>query len=148
MKVRRALLLVATVAAVASVGLLARLGFPDPVPGDQVFSGLYVSDTDIQVTNLTIDGGRVDAGYSVDVLLMPREHDAGIRCRLVDTTGRLEFFDASSMVVKPGRWASLTFEAAYELPELTLGLRCASQTSGPLTVLFRNAQIYAESASG
>ncbi|WP_309620071.1 hypothetical protein, partial [Salinibacterium sp.] len=71
MRARRALLLGAAVAAVVGLALLVQLWFDGPVPREQTFAGFYTSDSDIRVTNLTINGGHIEVGYSVDVLVIP-----------------------------------------------------------------------------
>ncbi|MBC7589933.1 MAG: hypothetical protein H7226_02665 [Salinibacterium sp.] len=143
MRVRRALLLAAGAAAVVGVGLFARLWLVGPEPSEQTFSGFYTSDSDIRVTNLTINGGHIEVGYSVDVLVVPNGVATGIRCGMVDTSGRLDFFEASRTRAEVGRWSALAFDARFELPELTLGLRCSPDRSGPLTVIFRDAELHA-----
>ena len=143
MRVRRALLLVAAVAAVAGFGMLARPLFAGADPSEQTFTGVYSSDSDIRVTNLTINGGHVAVGYSVDVLVVPNGVSTGIRCGMVDTSGRLDFFEASRTRAESGKWTRLAFDANFELPELTLGMRCSPDRAGQLTVIFRDAELHA-----
>ena len=147
MRVRRALLLATAVAAVVGLGLLVRVWFEDPVPQQQTFAGFYTSDSDIRVTNLTINGGHIEVGYSVEVLVIPGGSATGIRCGMVDTSGRLDFFEASRTSAAAGRWTTLSFDANYNLPELTLGMRCSPNRSGQLTVIFRNAELHATPVS-
>ncbi|MBG6054765.1 hypothetical protein IWX81_001155 [Salinibacterium sp. CAN_S4] len=143
MRVRQALLLVAAVAAVVAVAMLGRLLFVGANPGEQTFSGFYTSDSDIRVTNLTINGGHTAVGYSVDVLVVPNGVSTGIRCGMVDTSGRLDFFEASRTRAEAGTWTTLAFDANFELPELTLGMRCSPDRTGQLTVIFRDAELHA-----
>lgn len=146
MNVRRALVVALCVAAVVSLALLARSwALSAEANGSssvQTFSGFSSPDSEIAVTNLTIAGGRLDIGYSVKVLVIPREPSSPIQCGLVDTSGRLEFFEASRQDVMPNGWTSLAFDSTYELPELTLGLRCSTQIAGPITVFFSDAEIH------
>ncbi|WP_309616881.1 hypothetical protein [Salinibacterium sp.] len=147
MRARRALLLGAAVAAVVGLALLVQLWFDGPVPREQTFAGFYTSDSDIRVTNLTINGGHIEVGYSVDVLVIPGGSATGIRCGMVDTSGRLDFFEASRTSAEAGNWTTLRFSANYDLPELTLGMRCSPNRSGQLTVIFRDAELHATPVS-
>jgi hypothetical protein len=130
--------------ALLGLGALARLWFaPDPDPSDdKVFSGIYTSDTDIRVTNLTISGGHVRVGYALDVLYRPSEPGT-LRCGLVDTSGSLDFFEASRTMAQSGGWTHLEYAADYDLPELTLGIRCSPSQSGPASMAFRDIRLYA-----
>jgi hypothetical protein len=136
---------VTIVVAAAVIGLvaLATSWFGAPTAGDTTFAGTYTSDTDLRVANLTIPGGHVTAGYSVDVLFLPQGSDpSGIRCGIVDTSGRLELFEPSRTTAAPGQWVTLAFDANYILPELTLGLRCSPNSDGAATVVFRDAELH------
>ena len=143
MRVPRALLVVAAVVVVAGFGMLAQRLFAGAEPREQTFTGFYSSDSDIRVTNLTIHGGHVAVGYSLDVLVVPNGASTGIRCGMVDTSGRLDFFEASRTRAETGTWTRLAFEANFELPELTLGVRCSPDHPGQLTVIFRDAELHA-----
>jgi hypothetical protein len=77
------------------------------------------------------------------VLYLPRGADSSLECGLVDTTARLEFFRGSGTTATIGVWTLLEFEADYDLPELTLGIRCSPSTDGALAVVFRNPELHA-----
>lgn len=134
----------AALIAVLGLGALARLWFaPDPDRSDEkVFAGVYTSDTDIRVTNLTISGGHVRVGYALDVLYRPSAPGT-LRCGLVDTSGSLDFFEASRTMALSGGWMHVEFAADYDLPELTLGIRCSPSQDGPASIAFRGIRLYA-----
>jgi hypothetical protein len=111
--------------------------------GDRVVAGTFTSDSDIRVTNLTIEGGHVTVGYSMDVLFEPQAAQTALRCGLVDTSGTFDFFGGSQTIAPAGTWTTLEFEADYELGELTLGIRCSPDADGALSVVFRDALIHA-----
>ena len=145
----RLVLSLAAVAAALTLAAVAVSLFVAQSPRDLTFAGTYTSDTDLRVTNLKIPGGHVTAGYSVDVLYLPEGHRApagqatGIRCGLVDTSGRLDLFEPSRTTAQPGAWVTLAFDANYILPQLTLGLRCSPNSDGAVTVVFRDAELHA-----
>lgn len=138
---RTGLAVAAVVAAVVVVGL-ALTQAPGPHPHDETFAGDYTSDTDLRVASLSIPGGHVNAGYSVDVLFLPAEAGSGIRCGIVDTSGKVDLFEASRTNAQPGVWTTLSFDGRYVFPAMTLGLRCSPDRSGPATVVFRDAELH------
>ena len=141
----RAILVAATVVALIGLGLLARLAFAPGGSGDLTFGGNYSSDTDLRVANRTIEGGHVRVGYSLDVFFRSAE-PATLRCGLVDTSGTLEFFEASRRTAPSGAWTHLEFAADFDLPELTLGIRCSPSVDGVISVVFRDAAIEVDDA--
>ena len=147
----RVVVAIAAVVALLGLGMLARLWFGAPAGGtaadDKVFAGTYTSDTDLRVGNLTIAGGHVRVGYSFDVLFEP-EAPGTLRCGLVDTSGRLDFFGGSQLTAESGVWTHLEFEAPYELPELTLGIRCSPSDDGVASAAFRGIRIFEEKIDG
>lgn len=138
---RRVVLAVAAAIAVLGLGLLVQLWFEPATATSKVFAGTYTSDTDLRVTNLTIGGGHVRVRYAFDVLFEPRSPDAGtgvLRCGLVDTSGRLDFFESSRRNALSGAWTHVVYESNYDLPELTLGIRCSPSIDGVMSIAFRN----------
>jgi hypothetical protein len=146
---RRLVLPLAATTAALALGAVAVSLFVTQNQRDTTFAGTYTSDTDLRVTNLRIPGGHLSVGYSVDVLYLPEGpgpsagRATGIRCGLVDTSGRLDLFEPSRTTAQPGAWATLSFDANYILPRLTLGLRCSPNADGAATVVFRDAELHA-----
>lgn len=95
------------------------------------------------MSNLTILGGRVHVSYAFDVLFDPAHElkPSTLRCGLVDTSGRLDFFEGSRTMAPAGTWTHLEFASNYDLPELTLGIRCSPSKNGPASIAFRNIQL-------
>ena len=123
------------------LGLLASLWLAPGGPTGRLFAGTYTSDTDLRVANLTIGGGHVKVRYAFDVLFAPKGPDADtgvLRCGLVDTAGRLDFFESSRRNALTGSWTHIEYEANYDLPELTLGIRCSPSIDGVMSIAFRN----------
>ena len=140
----RVLAIVTAVVVVVGLAALGRVWLaPSATSDDTVFAGAYTSDTDLRVTNLTIAGGHVRLGYSFDVLF-EADRPATLRCGLVDTSGRLDFFEGSRQNAPSGAWTHLVFESSYDLPELTLGIRCSPSVDGVMSIAFRDAEITVE----
>jgi len=146
---RSRVILAATAGAVAvALGVLVPSWFSaGPAADTKVFAGTYTSDTDVRVSNLTIEGGHVRVAYGFDVLFQPSGEAGVLRCGLVDTSGRLDFFAGSRTVAFSGGWTHLEFAADYDLPELTLGIRCSPSADGPASMAFRGIRLSAEAIS-
>lgn len=130
------------VASLVAVGLATTGLAPVQQHHDLTFAGEYTSDTDLRVASLGIPGGHVNAGYSVDVLFLPAGRGAGIRCGIVDTSSKVDLFEASRTNAEPGVWTTLRFDGRYVFPALNLGLRCSPDRSGPATIVFRDAELH------
>jgi hypothetical protein len=135
-------LLVALVA-IAGVYLAVRIIQPPSESPDRVVAGYYEPDDHITVQNLTIADGRYRVGYSMEVLFTPLGASEVLRCELLDTSGRIEFFDAGIREVEAGEWTPIAFSTVLELPEVTLGLRCSPDAEGLVSVVFRSVSLYA-----
>lgn len=109
----------------------------------QTFSGYYTPETQLRVANLTTPAGRLTLGYRVDVLLAPGSTATVVVCRLVDTSGRLQQFVGSETRASVGSWQQLAFEASFDVPELTLAIRCSPDRAGVSTIVFRDAELVA-----
>lgn len=141
----RLLLAAAAVVALVGLGLLARSWFAPASDTGKVFAGSYTSDTDLRITNLTIAGGHVRVRYAFDVLFAPDDAAGAptLRCGLIDTSGRLDFFESSRRNAPSGAWTHLEYESNFDLPELTLGIRCSPSADGVMSVAFRGIALTA-----
>lgn len=128
---------------VVTLGILTHGWFGTTAARDLTVEGTYTSDSDIRVAALAIPGGHQTVGYSLDVFLEPQGFPTGIRCGMVETSGRLDFFEASRTSAEASGWTRLEFEARYSLPRLELGIRCSPNQDGALTAVFRNAELHA-----
>lgn len=136
-------LVVAGAVLVVTLGIMARGWFGTTAARDLTVEGTYTSDSDIRVAVLVIPGGHHTIGYSLDVFLEPQSAPASVRCGMVETGGRIDFFEASRTSAEAGGWTRLEFEARYSLPRVELGIRCSPNQDGALTAVFRNAELHA-----
>lgn len=135
---------VVAVATVIGLGLLARVWFAPPDKSSHTFAGAFTPETQLSVRNLTILGGRVRLAYSFDVLLEHPDDRATLRCGLIDTSGTLEFFESSRTNAPEGAWTHLEYAANFDLPELTLGIRCSPSDGAVMSVVFRDVALTAD----
>lgn len=150
MRWTRSRVILSATAAVVAVVLAALVTWwfsTGPAADTKVFAGTYTSDTDVRVSNLTIPGGHVRVAYAFDVLFQPSGEVGTLRCGLVDTSGRLDFFEASRTVASSGAWTHVEFAADYDLPELTLGIRCSPSYDGTASMAFRGIRLSADPVS-
>jgi len=137
-----ALAIGAAIAAIALCAAAATVFAPTPT-GERVFAGRYAPDSALTVRNLTVADGLYRVSYSLRIFLEPPldGHALAVTCSIVDTGGRIEFFDELDRDLAAGSWVTLEAAGYFELPELTLGLRCAPQRATELVVLVRDARI-------
>jgi hypothetical protein len=72
------------------------------------------------------------------VLFSPAKDAVTLTCHVVDTSGRIGGFTDLSRTIVAGGWTRITAEQSYDLPDLTLGIRCSPDTPELLTVEFRD----------
>jgi hypothetical protein len=129
----------------ATLLLAATLALTGCAPAaSTVYSGRYSPDIPIVLLNRTIEDGRWQLGYSMTVFLVPRSGVTSIRCGVVDTSGRLSQLPGMIRVVEPGRWTTIAAEDAFDLPSLTLGVRCFPERSALVQVVVRDLSLSTE----
>jgi hypothetical protein len=123
--------------AVAVTAMLAGCAPSD----ERVVQGRYGPDEPIAVLNRTIGDGRYSIGYSLWIYVAPREQPVSVSCTVVDASGRVAFFADLARVAESGRWTKLTAEGTFDLPEVTLGIRCAPAQDSTLEVVLRDVRL-------
>lgn len=117
-------------------------------PGDDGSSlvvGYYTPDDQLPLANLTIVDGAYNVRYSAEVRFFSRQPGTVLRCGLVDTSGRISYLPQSvSEAPGNGTWTTIAHDEAFELPGLTLGIRCAPSTAGPIGLAYRDVALTAE----
>lgn len=113
----------------------------------RTISGFYSPAESLAVANLTIVDGTYRVGYSMDVLYSPQLAGSVLRCSLVDTSGLIEFFGPGVQEVQAGLWTTVNYDNVFDLPDLTLGIRCKPSNGTVLTAVFRNVDLFAQPVS-
>jgi len=135
---------VATVLVAAGVWAFA----PRPSTADQVFAGRFGPTSGIVVKNLTVADGRYLLDYSMDVYVAPNARSIGVVCTVEDTSGRIAALPGLVRPVASGRWVTISAQDVFELPDLTLGIRCFAEQDALLVIAVRNALLTARSSNG
>ena len=112
--------------------------------GDSVYSGRFSPSSPIRLTNQTIQGGEYSVGYSMDVLFVPQRNAVTLTCTIIDTSGTIVGFDELSRTITEGGWTHLEARDSYDLPDLTLGIRCSPGSRQLLTASFRDVKLTLE----
>jgi hypothetical protein len=110
---------------------------------DTLISGRFGPDDPMVLENLTIADGDYTVSYSLDVFVSTKGIPGSVSCGLVDTSGRIAFFSGMTRVVESGHWVDLNASGTFDLPELTLGLRCFAERDSTIDLVVRNVSLEA-----
>ena len=136
---------VLAVVAIAATGAAAAV-FAPGTTADQVFAGTFSRDRPVGVTNLTVVDGRYVVAYSMRVYVVSASDSVSLTCSVVDTSGRIAQLPGLARDVPAGRWVFVEASDVFELPDVTLGVRCAPERETVLEVLVRDARLHATRA--
>jgi hypothetical protein len=140
------------VAALAAASVLSLVGAAwsvsssaarTPTDGSsQYYNGYYEAGDSLNLNYATIPDGRYALGYSMTVVADSPTPDALLVCSFVDPNGRIGYL-ADNYTVFPadGTPQQLDLNQPYELPSITIALRCSPTTSGELSVQFTNIAV-------
>lgn len=132
---------------VAAVAVAAALGLAVTgcgAGGDRFISGWFGPERPVALVNRTIGDGEYRVAYALQLLVVPQGAPVVVTCTVVDTSGRIGFFDGLERTVESGRWVTIEAEGDFDLPDLTLGLRCAPDGTGLLDVIVRRVSLDVE----
>jgi len=138
--------LVAGIVAAAVAGSIV----DDPPVGSSsipvtLISGFHSAGEKFDLGGRTVDRGRYVIGYSLEVKMISAMQYATMDCMIVDLSGALTSIDQPLQVASAnGIWTRLSFTDTYELPEVTLSIRCTPNMTGDLSASFRNVSITAQ----
>ncbi len=121
---------------------LAACASPDP--DAQLIAGAFGPDQPLILSNLSVPDGRYEVSAEVDLVVSGVVQPFDLTCRLIDTSGQLNYVGGAILSVAHSGVVKVTFTSTYELPDITLGLRCYPSTDVVLDVLVRSARITTE----
>ncbi len=110
---------------------------------DTLISGRFGPSNPVVLDNLTIADGNYVVSYSLSAFVSAKGVPASVSCGVVDTSGRIAFFAGMTRVAQSGRWVELAAAGRFDLPELTLGLRCFAERDAAIDVVVRNVSLEA-----
>ena len=117
-----------------------------PTPDDDtaLLVGFYRPAQQIALTNLTVRDGTYTVTYSADVQFFARGSGATLECGLVDASGRIGYLDDTVFPVPgTGAWTRIVDSAVYDVPEITLGIRCSPSAAGEFGIGYRDVRLTA-----
>jgi hypothetical protein len=134
---RAALLLVVCLTACAPT--------PDTTPADATIAGRFTPEHPVALTNLTLADGRYQVSYSLSIYAadrgVPRTR---LTCSVVDVSGRLSDLPGLVTGVPTNQWVTVSATDVFELPDLTMGIRCYPDREANLTVVVRDVVLGAQ----
>lgn len=138
-------IVIAVVLGATAIGATAGAAavFAPGVTSDQVFAGHFAPDQPVSLMNKTIVDGRYLVRYSMSVYVVAASADKSLNCSIVDTSRRIANLPGMSRSIPVGAWTFVEAQDVFELPDATLGIRCAPEQPTVLEVLIRNARIEA-----
>jgi hypothetical protein len=142
---RRPIAVIAAVGAVAALGSGASLAAGGTPPADTaLLVGRYQDGQQIALTNLTVPDGSYAVAYGAEVQFFARGSRAVLQCGLVDASGRIGYLDDAVFPVPgTGAWTRIGDTAVYDVPEITLGIRCSPSEAGSFAIGYRGVSLKA-----
>jgi hypothetical protein len=136
------------VVAALGLGACAIWASGDAMPaGASLLVGFYPPDQQIAITNLTVKDGRYTVEYGAEVQFFTSEPGTELQCGLVDASGRIGYLDDTVFAVPPtGVWTRVGDSANYDVPEITLGIRCSPTAAGSFGIGYRDVSLTATPA--
>jgi hypothetical protein len=115
------------------------------IPDDgssQYYNGYYEAGDPLNLNYATIAEGRYALGYSMTVVADSPAPDALLVCSFVDPNGRIDYLANNYMVFPAdGTPQQIDLNQPFDLPSLTIALRCSPTLSGELSVQFSNIAV-------
>ena len=107
-------------------------------------AGYYETTDSVVIRNLTIDDGSYVVGYTLEMRVVSPVLDAGLSCQLDEVSGRLAAFqETPSMVMANGEWQKLEYFGRFDVPNITVSIRCRPLVVGQYSITARNVDLYA-----
>jgi len=117
----------------------------DATVADTTFAGRFTPERPVALTNLTLAEGRYRVSYSLTIYAadrgVPRTR---LACSVVDVSGRLSDLPGLVTGVPTNKWVRVAATDVFELPDLTMGIRCYPDRDADLTLVVRDVVLAAE----
>ena len=112
--------------------------------GDDLYvAGYYSVDESITLAYRTVTYGEYDLGYSMEVRLTTSDASTVLECGWVDPNFVIGYLDSSprEVVAALGTATPLAFTGFFQLPNVTIALRCSPSQTGELSAQFSNVEL-------
>jgi len=136
------------VVAVGGVSAVWAAASHDTAPdGAALLVGYYLPTQQIALSNLTVVEGTYLVEYRAEVQFFASNPTTVLQCGLVDASGRIGYLDDRVFPVPAnGAWTRIGDSATYDVPEITLGIRCSATAPGSFGIGYRTVELTAEPA--
>lgn len=127
------------------VAVLLAAGLSACAPdGSSFAAGYYEVDESIVIRNLTIDEGSYIVGYALEMRVDSPVPGAGLSCQLDEVSGRLAAFqETPTPVTADATWSRLEYFGRFDVPNVTVSLRCTPLQPGQYAISVRDLDLYA-----
>ena len=118
-------------------------------PTESTFAaGYYGIDESVVIRNLTIDDGSYIVGYALEMRVVSPVEGGGLTCQLDEVSGRLAAFqETPSTIEADAAWSKLEYFGRFDVPNITVGIRCTPTIAGQYAITVRNVDLYAREVS-
>jgi len=117
----------------------------DPPDDSALLVGFFRTSEPVALTNLTVVDGAYLVEYGAAVQFHSRLPGAVLECGLVDASGRIGYLDGRVFAVPANTgWVRIGDSTTYDVPEITLGIRCTPTVAGPAGIGYRDMTLTAE----
>jgi hypothetical protein len=111
----------------------------------QYYSGFYQAGDPLNLSYATIPEGRYWLGYSMTVTADSPNPDAQLVCSFVDPNGQIEYLrDDLKVTDVNGTSQVVERRSTFELPSITIALRCVPTVSGHFSAQFSDIYVTIE----
>jgi hypothetical protein len=134
---------------VLTVAVLVAASLGACAPSESTFAaGYYGIDESVVIRNLTIDDGSYIVGYALEMRVVSPVAGGGLSCQLDEVSGRLTSFqETPSTIDADAAWSKLEYFGRFDVPNITVGIRCTPTIAGQYAITVRNVDLYARRVS-
>jgi hypothetical protein len=140
-----ALAAAALTAALASAAAAASHTVPGAGRSPHPYIWGYFTSTDrLPLDYLSLDAGRYRLHYSVDITAIAQGPRTTLSCSFEDPNGVIGYLQRDKQVVPTrGVRTHVAFTGPFQLPDITVALRCVPSEAGQLAVRFTDLSVTA-----
>ena len=111
----------------------------------QYYNGYYEAGEPLNLSYATIPDGQYVLGYSMTMLANSAAPDALVNCSFVDPNGQIGYLSTDfSVSPADGTVKRIERQAAFDLPSLTIALRCSPTVTGEFSAQFSDIAVTIE----
>ena len=133
-------------AGVAIVGLVAAgVLAPKMQVNPGLLAGFHLAGDQLHIRDVGVSGGKFEVGYSMTLRYVSQVPGSSLDCGLVDNSNTIGAIENSfSSVPGTGEKVTIAYKARYDLPEITISLRCSPTATGGMAITIFDSKLVAQ----